>query len=357
MLKEVYKKRGHIVGRGIMTDTSPDYDSTDLADIARLLTRPDPKLNRTRRPDGQEINSQTGLVPSDITQTWAYYDQGLSAPGYIDTAFETRWGAPGSKTDDELRSEIFARYLILMEIAEGYNVRSVLNIGEGSGAHGTSFADFLKYEGLEKRITSWGIDLNANSVQTARRRNSDYSQRLFVMNLLNEDKPSQRTLETSGKLFPWFPNDSAEFPEQVDITIGSGIFCLEVHDPDLYIEQMFRRMYAKSRIGFAVNFMSQPTADYKEATKPGEAQLLYIRPDKILVLAQKLQKDLNDPDIRITLGNIPGKPYEFTVSVLKGTVSQYAISLQHLRTLINTSKALKRSHKNQLNELLRQIYA
>ena len=144
---------------------------------------------------------------------------------------------------------------------------------------------------MEGRITSWGIDLNANSVQTAKRRNPEYGQRVFVMNLLNEDKPSQRKLETSGKLFPWFPNESPDFPEQVDITIGSGIFCLEVHDPDTYIEQMFKRMYVKSRIGFAVNFMSQSATDCKEATKPDEAQLLYVNPNKILSLAPKLQKE------------------------------------------------------------------
>ena len=72
--------------------------------------------------------------------------------------------------------------------------------------------------------------------------------------------------------------------------------------------------------------MSQSATDCKEATKPDEAQLLYVNPNKILSLAPKLQKELNDPDLRINVGNIPGKPYEFTAYVLKGTASQYRVN-------------------------------
>ena len=302
---------------GVIEDTmttnpdQPGYGKDDLEQIIELLVAPNPVLNTS---GGR--SSGIGLTTRNLRVCLSHYATGLTADGYKDTARESRWG-PVERPEQEIKAEIFARYKFLLELLTLHHPEftspdrkfTLLNVGEGSGGNNTSLYDYLVSQVLQDRIDSWGIDINPDVIAKARERHPERSNRLYLMNLLNQEKPMVYPLD-SGKNFPWFENTAPDFPSQFDVVIASGIFCLPVDDPNTYIEQTFRRMLATSKFGFAANFMARANTDWREPL------LRYTRTDDVLEIVNKISTEVGIP-LKCQIAQEQSKKYEFTVYVVR----------------------------------------
>lgn len=316
MVEGTLKKRGRIVEGNMDTDPSDPlihvYSSIDLEQIVEILARPDPRLNTSGgRPSGD-----IGVTTRNYKLCLDYYSEGLAAFGFKDTARESRW-APVDRSEDIVKAEIFVRYQRLLELITVHHPEfalpgrkfTLLNVGEGSGGNGTSLYDYLVTQSLQDRIDAWGIDINPDVVAKARERHPGRSDRLYLMNLVNQETPTIYQLD-SGKKFPWFDNSSPDFPAQFDAVIASGIFCLKVDEPNTYIEQTFRRMLATSKFGFAVNFMSKATSDWQHR------DLRYTRTDDVLDIVARISGEVKVP-LKCQIVQEQSKQYEFTAYVIR----------------------------------------
>ncbi len=299
------------------------YRKEELEEIAQRFSRPfisrEPIMAQDCGASQETRLIFSGLSSRDVFRCFEYYDEGLDGNGFKGTAKEARWGSREAPPE-RIRREVFYRYDLLFDLVTGKRMGTndvgsgeritVLNIGEGSGGDRTSFYDYLVERGLERKVDTWGIDINPRAIARARSRHPRRASHLFLMNLLTQSKPEEFALKTSGKRFPHFANHSDEFPQCFSYVLASGIFCLMVHDPPGYARAMFHRMLDMAQYGFAVNFLNRATVDFQEP------HLYYMSPDRLLKIGRVVSEERGE-ELVLRLESTSMKPYEMTFCALR----------------------------------------
>jgi SAM-dependent methyltransferase len=170
------------------------------------------------------------------------------------------------KGNQELRFEVFLKY---WEIKENY---SILDFGCGFG----DFGHYLRNQNINCKYT--GVDINKSLINVAK------NKKLNNVNF--------HTIDFLKK----------GLGERYDLIFSSGVHNIKIDNNISFIEETFKNFYNNSKIGFAINFMSD-NANIKYDEN------YYSNPTKILALAYKFSK-------RISLIN-NYMPYEFTIFIDK----------------------------------------